>query len=212
MKKLVNNLLLVAALVGMMVLPALAQDDLFNGSRTLVLSAPQKLAMTGTTAALATNVVDLRGFLGRGFISLNVISNSADVAVDPTLIVTLEAGTDTTNYTTLSSALATATQTSVIITNSSLGTGTNISVTDTFLLPGTLTTPTAATAGFATPYVSPAAFTGSGLFTNNSASKSYLYGINLQDTARYLRVRYSLNGSNANYGVSATLTGLGAKP
>lgn len=204
--KIHSRILALAVIAGLALTVAANSFDLFNSSRTAVVTPPAKLAMTGTTASLATNVVDKIGFDGIGILTLTVCSNSADVAVDPTLILNIEDSPDTTNYTVLST-IATAVQTSLSYTNTGLGVGTNIAVTDVFLLPGTLTTPTAATAGFATPYISPAAFTSLGTITNTSASKAYQYGINLRDTQRYLRIRYSLNGSNANYSVGATLTG-----
>jgi len=202
------SFLIVTALLAVAALSVSAQSfDIFGNTRTVVMQTPTKLATTGqATVTNSLNAVDVRSFDGIGIINLVVVSNSADVATTPSLVVVIEDSADTTNYTALTT-IAVANSTSIAITNSSLGVGTNIAVTDTFLLPGTFTTPPSATAGFATKYLSPAAFTSLGTQTNGSTSAVYQYGINLNDARRYLRIRYSLTGSNANYGVGATLTG-----
>lgn len=201
------SFLIVLALLAVAAVSASAQSfDLFGSTRTLQLGTPFKMTTSGQATALATNTVDIRSFDGIGILNLVVVSNSADVATTPALIATIEDSADTTNYTALTT-IAVATSTSIAITNSSLGVGTNIAVTDTFLLPGTFTTPTASSAGFATRYLSPAAFTSLGTQTNGSSSAVYQYGLNLNDVRRYLRIRYSFTGSNLNYSLGATLTG-----
>lgn len=205
--KISNRILCIAALMAAVASAHAQSFDVFNTTRTVQMATPTKLVTSGqATVTNSLNAVDVRVFDGIGILNLIVVSNSADVATTPSLIVVIEDSSDTTNYTALSS-IAVGTSTSIAYTNANLGVGTNISVTDTFVLPGTFTTPTAATAGFATRYLSPAPFTSLGTQTNGSASAVYQYGINLNDARRYLRVRYSLTGSNANYGVSAVLTG-----
>ena len=107
---------------------------------------------------------------------------------------------DWTNYTALAN-YAVATSNNVIYTNTYYATtlyGTNI-----LMYPGTITTPTASTAGFATKYLLPAPFTNSGSITLSTGLKTI--GFVIPDQARYIQFVYTFTGSSTNT-VSAVMT------
>jgi hypothetical protein len=144
--------------------------------------------------------VDLTGYFGRANLLLTGYSNTNGA----TLTATLTASPDNTNWVAVS--YASAVSTAIIYTNMFYG-GTNLSVTDTFLLPGTVTTPTASSSGFATPYW--AAITWTNTAAISVIGGTVLVGINATDTPRYLRVIWTANDvAYTNTAVvSATLTG-----
>ena len=88
---------------------------------------------------------------------------------------------------------------------------TNDVVTDSFLLPGTVTTPTAATAGFPTPYLASTPFTNTAAITlvsSGAVTKNTMVGLRIKDQKRYLfLVLAGSGGTVTNFNVSATITG-----
>jgi hypothetical protein len=78
--------------------------------------------------------------------------------------------------------------------------------TNVWQMPGTVTTPTAATAGWATPYLVPPTAATAAITTTGGGT--WTLGINLQDCGRYLSVLWGLSGTQSV--VSATLTGRAA--
>jgi hypothetical protein len=115
----------------------------------------------------------------------------------------LETSADTTNWVAVANyALASAT--SVIYTNTYYGTN-NLTATNIFLLPGTVSTPTAATAGWATPYLLPAPYTNSGTITM-SGNQAVEVGFKIDDQLRYIRTRWTFSGAATNVVVEGLLT------
>jgi hypothetical protein len=188
------NKFILGICVALLAVSANAQDT-FGTTRTLQVAKP-----TAVAAATATNTVDLVGFYGRANILLTGYTNTTG----STLTATLTASPDNTNWVAVS--YASAVSTAIIYTNMFYG-GTNLSVTDTFLLPGTVTTPTASSSGFATPYW--AAITWTNTAAISVIGGTVLVGINATDTPRYLRVIWTANDvAYTNTAVvSATLTG-----
>ena len=198
MKKIITLLALAGMVCGA------AAQDLYRVPRTLVVTAPTQL-----TGALTTNMVDLVGFTGIGKIDFCVTTNTGYTAVSGSLTITLEGSNDTNTWTTL--AYGKMTSTSVSFTNLSIAT--NAVVTDTFMLPGVITTPTAYSAGFATPYLADNAasrMTNTAAITATSGTPVTV-GVNLTDASRYLHVIYTATGGfTTNANVSAILTGFRA--
>lgn len=172
---------------------AIAQNgfNFFEVPKTIVVTTPQVLAGTYSNAP-----VDLHGSVGIAKLDFNIVSNASSGA----LVVTLCQSDDTTNWTAVPN-IAQATLSSVTATNNSYGS--TLKSTNSFLFAGTVTTPTAATAGWATPYLSPAAFNYTGSISNMSATGAYSVGVNVQNVKRYINVLYT---GSSGHTVGAILT------
>ena len=153
----------------------------------------------GNAAGYITNLwVDTHGMAGQARINLSVMTNSS---VSSTLTASIETSNDGTNPIAFGS-YSLATQQAVNYTNRYYPTA--FTVTNQFLPHGTITTPTAATAGWGTPYLLPATFTNSGSVTpalNGVTQIAY----NVQDAPRYVRVIWQPGGSITNLTCSAIL-------
>lgn len=197
MKKILSSLLILAAMAS----GAYAQNgfDPYGGMRTVVLAPSQNL-LNSAAGATTNTAVDLRVFTGIAKIDFFAQTNSAG-----TLTVTLQGSTDSTNWSTFANyALSTAT--AVNWTNTYYAAGTNNLVfTNTFLLPGTITTPTASTAGFASSYLFQAPFTNSGAITLPGNTPVSI-GVKIDDQLRYLRAIWTPGGTSTNVSVGAILT------
>lgn len=183
-----------------------AQLDVFKSTRTLVVQQP--VVLSG--AALTNASVDLVGFFGYVKLDLCVNTNggSGDSAAAGagTLTATILSSNDTNTWTLVPYAQALAT--SLSYTNYPLGT--NAVFTDTFLMPGTNTYPTAATAGFATPYLASIPMTNTTAISIKGTAV-YSVGFNATDAGRYLQVAWAAtNDKTTNAVVSAVLTGVRA--
>jgi hypothetical protein len=195
-----SDLILIVAVIGLMAaltLPARAQFNQFAEPRALVLTSPTLIS--GAAAGNLTNAwVDTHGMAGIGTVTFFSCTNINAGA----MTVTLEASSDGTNAVAFGN-YARATATDVTYTNRYYPTAFN--VTNTFLLPGTVVTPTAATAGFATPYLSSAEFTNSGALTV-TARGIYQIAYNVGDAPRYVRAIWAPSGSGTNVSVGAVLS------
>lgn len=180
-------------------IPAVAQTmDFFAAPRSIVLAPPRIL---DASAALFTNgPIDISGYLGTAVIDVASITNAGGA-----LTAQVFTASDQTNYTALANYSLIKSTTSYIQTNKTLG----IWATNAWLLPGTLTTPSASS-GFTTPWLDPTTvpFTNSGAATI-TAKGIYRIGFRAQDVAgRYLIIVWTPTGSSSNDIVSATLTGI----
>ncbi|MDE2019957.1 MAG: hypothetical protein KGJ13_06465 [Patescibacteria group bacterium] len=151
------------------------------------------------TAAYTNGPIDKVGLTGTGTI---LFAPSTNAAAQTTITATVYQSNDQTNWTAVPNySLATAT--SLIVTNFSYGVGTNssgwLTATDTILLPGTVTTPGAASAGYATPYITYNPFTNSAAVTLTSGKPAAI-GVNLNDAYRYLEIVYAAGGSGGTNG------------
>ena len=173
-----------------------AQSDLFGQSRTLVLTVPVKVI----SSTAISNVVDVHMFGGVVKVDLFCLTNGAS----QTMTATLSTSPDQTNCTTLANyALATAT--TIQYTNGTYGT-TSLVGTNTYNLPGTVTTPASATAGWASPYLLSAQFTNTGAITVTTPG-IYTVGFKSGDSGRYLHILWTPGAGVTNTAVGAVLTG-----
>lgn len=199
MKFLKLNLMLLA--VASFVCQASAQIDIFDSTRTLVLDAQRSI--TNASSSLVTNTIaDTHGFIGTAKIDFLVLTNSAG----GTLSVAIQGSADLTNWTSLTS-VAYGINATVVYTNTFYGNITNTIATNSYILPGTLTTPTAFSSGFASTYLLPAPFTNTASALNLTPNGAYQVGYSVEDAPRYLRLVYNTGGTVTNITVSAIFTG-----
>ena len=193
--------ILPAAIAGLcLAASAYAQIDTFGTTRSFVLTSPT--AMTQAAPLLTNGPIDTHGFDGIANVDLATLTNGTGA---PVLTAQLYTSPDQTNLTALAN-YALAVSSSITITNLMYG-STNLTCTQTALYPGTTTTPTAATAGWATPYLAPALFTNTGAATV-STKGFYRIGYNVGDAARYLYIVWNVgSGTVSNATVSALFTG-----
>lgn len=191
------GILLILALA----VPAFAQrsQDLYGAPRSVVIGQPQNFVIG--TAFVTNGPIDVRMFDGNGVLTLFCATNTGTTG--GTMTANIYGSDDQTNFTALTYALSTAT--TVSYTNNRYG-GTNLTSSSTYLLPGTWTTPTAATAGWATPYFAQAQFTNTAGVTVTGRS-FYNVGLSIGDCPRYLYVVWQPGGTATNFTAGALLTG-----
>ncbi len=192
--------LAVIAAITLATLPAVAQlgFDTYGQTRTIVL-APPSILNAGATAFTNTPI-DTHGFEGIAKVDIFSCTNSGGACT-----AQMFTSPDLTNWTALAN-YSLAQSANVIYTNTIYGNATNLTATNTYLLPGAITTPTASTAGFASPYLdSSSPFTNSGAITITT-KRFYSIGYNIQDNARYAMMVFTPTGSGSNDIVGAVLT------
>lgn len=203
MKTFFKSLLAIAAVsIVLIALSCCAQQDPFGQMRTIYLCAPTTLRTDGSSKGITNTPVDIHGAMGIGLMNVFVQTNSGV----GTLTLTVQSSPDLTTWTTLANC-AVATSNSIIYTNS--GPSTAIYATNLTYLPGTITYPTAQSAGFANPYLAPAAFNSNAVFTvsTGGGANIYQFGFNAEDAGRYIRTTWVATGGNTNYdGITAALT------
>jgi hypothetical protein len=195
-------LLAVAAVAACIATSAQAQIgfDTFAVSRTYVLAAPQNI---GPASNLVTNgPIDKVKLSGTGKIDFLTVTNTGTTG--GTLTATLYTSVDQTNLVALANYALITAPTTDSITNYYYG-GPNLTCNNSVLLPGTVTSPTAWSAGFNTPYLAPSLFTNSGAITL-TGNKTVQVGIRITDTPRYIYVVYTPGGSVTNFTAAALLT------
>ena len=180
--------------------------DTYAGARTLTLAAPALYSGGGAVNSGTNAWIDIRAFEGIAKIDILACTNVGNSAAT----VTIQSSDDQTNLTTLSS-VSYAVATSAIITNVLYG-GTNLTATDVFNLPGTLTAPTASSAGFATPYINyataPFTNSASAISIPGAANGVVTLGFNIADSRRYMRLIVIPSGAATNLTVGAVITGI----
>ena len=134
---------------------SLMAQDVFAGARTILALPPQVIT------AVVSNVVDVHGY--DGVAKIDLISATRDAA-NVTTFTLAGSATRTGTYATIAT-FALGVPTTVPLTNTASGGATNY-----IYYAGTVTTPTAATAGWATPYLVPSAFTTSGASASTTSS------------------------------------------
>jgi len=195
-----KTLLMVAAIAGLVTAQALAQrgEDLFGPVRTIVLSGPTIIAASATP--MQTNgPIDTHGFVGVATLDIATCTNAGGA-----MTLQFYTSPDQTNMTTLAN-YALGVSSSLSYTNLMYGSNTLIA-TQTTIAPGTITTPTSATAGWATTYIVPALFTNTGAITV-TAKADYQVAYNVADAARYLYAVWTPTGSLTNNYVSVIFKG-----
>lgn len=167
-------------------LTASAQFDQFAEPRVIVLTSPQQISATRTN-----DVIDIHGFEGKGIVLLTISTNSQNQPNTNQLVTS----PDRTNWTALAN-FAIAVPTAKVYTNLYYGGATPLA-TNTLLLPGTNTTPTANTAGFASGYLIPAPYTNSGTFVMTNYA---MIGFSVPDNARYLGINWIIGNQTNSVG------------
>lgn len=200
-----KNFLKITAALALLALPLVASAqrgfDTFYPTRTLILTPPA----TVSAATSVTNMpVDIRMFDGIVTVIFTAVTNGGG-----TLTATLEQSSST-NVSTWSalSGYALASQKDIIYTNAAYNTGgsTNMVATNFCQLPGALTTPTSATAGFSTTYMTTADMTNTGAITMPTNGVAVV-GFNAGDQKRYLHVVWTQTGASSSSQVGAVLNG-----
>ncbi len=193
---------LAALALVLMALPARAQNmDTFAQPRAIVLAAPRIL---DASAAVFTNgPIDIGGYVGTANIDIFSVTNAGGA-----LTAGLYTSTDQTNIVAVTNYALISASTSYSYTNRYWG-STNIYGTNPWLLPGTLTTPTASTSSFAGQYLDQTTvpFTNSAVITVTSKGV-YRVGLRPQDNRRYLYIVWTPTGSSSNDIVSAVFNGI----
>lgn len=192
--KFLKNIALAGIFGLLAALPAKAQFDMFYAPRTIALVYPQAVN-AGTSSNF---VIDIHGYEGVAKLDIVTLTNGACSAAT----LTIYTSSDRTNWTALAN-YASATSNSVIYTNSYYGASGILYGTNVIMYPGTKTTPSAAMAGFSTPYLLPAPLTNSAAFTLSTGLQSI--GFIIPDGARYMQAAYSFTGASTNT-IAAILT------
>lgn len=190
-----NKILLTLAAVAALTIPtaARAQSDAVDSTSSLIIATPGPWATVAGVNSVTNGPVDLLGFSGRGALYLMTSTNAGG-----TLTAQAYTSPDSTNWTALANYMVINSTTSRSITNSyPTGVNTNLVVTDNYLLPYSVATPTASSAGFNAPYEVYNAWTNTGAVTVTAAGV-YVVGINLTDSPRYLRVVWTGTGAATN--------------
>lgn len=175
--------------------------DTFSATRTYVLAVPQNI---GAASGLVTNAaLDHIKFTGTVKIDFLTVTNTSTTG--GTLTAQVYTSPDQTNLTALANYALISSPTSEIITNLYYG-STNLTATNSILLPATATSPTAWSAGYATPYPAPNPFTNTAAITLNG-NKTVQIGVRILDQPRYIYVVFTPGGTVTNFTASALLTG-----
>jgi hypothetical protein len=196
-----NKSILVLVAVGVMACVVRAQEFPAQTSRTLVLSAMQTMSVSAV-GVVTNGPQDKIGAIGQGYIDIVSLTNAAG-NIETAQIYT---SPDQTNLTALANYALISSPTTINVTNSLLSNATNVAVANLVLLPGTITTPTAATAGYAIPYLAELPFTNTGAITITAKGTYRVIINNIQDANRYFYIVYTPSGSATNMVVGANLT------
>ena len=169
--------------------------DYFQAPRTIVITPPK--LFTGST--IWSNVpVDLHGSVGVAKVDIGILTNGAAGALD----IKAYSSPDLTNWTIIGSCSVVSNTTAFAITNNTYAS--TLQTTNTYEYPFLAITPTASSAGFATPYTFPYPFTNS--FTIDAkAGGSFEVGFQAADVNRYFSLQYAGASTGTNF-VSAFLT------
>ena len=179
-----------------------AQEDAFNLVRVENLINPAA-AIFGGANSVTNYVSDETGYYGRGFILLNVNTNISGGGGASTFAV--QVSIDQTNWVSLNNYALISAPTAINYTNTYYG-GTNLIATNNFLLPFTITAPTAYSAGFQAPWPAPVLFTNTAASVAIPTSGNYIIGFSLRDNPRYLQTIVTTATGKTN-AVTATLLG-----
>ena len=196
-----NKWILGLAAVGL-AYTASAQVDAFNIVRVENLINPAS-AIFGGANSVTNYSSDQTGYYGRGIILVNVNTNISGGGGASTIAV--QVSNDQTNWVNLNNYALITAPTAITCTNTYFG-GTNLIATNNFLLPFTITTPTAYSFGSQTPWPAPNTFTNTASTVAIPVSGNYVIGINLTDNPRYLQTIVTTASTKTNV-VTATLLG-----
>jgi len=184
--------------------------DLPGSIRTVLVDAPRLISGNAANAVTSTVPVDIHLFTGKVKIDFILKTNTGNSDV---LAANVQTSPDLVSWTSLQNYALLSRATAVIYTNLYYGTN-GLTATNYYNLPGAIVTPTAATAGWATPYLDNSTpYTNTGAITM-AGEGVYTIGFQADDQQRFLRVWYLPSGNATNNNVAAVMTGrtLGNNP
>lgn len=188
---------LLLAVAAIAPLKAHAQFDFYGQPRCFILASETILTNNSGTLNASNAPIDIHGYDGIAAVLFSA-TNVAGSGGSPTLYARLEGSADGTNWY-LMTNVSKATATTYNVTNINGG---HIE-TNTFLLPGTITTPVAATAGTAQPYLVPEPFTNNAVLCTNVTGVVAQFGLDVQNCPRYVHVAYTVTGTAVAFSSSA---------
>ena len=174
--------------------------DQFAGPRFVVLSSGTDLTNHSGTLTASNSVVDIHGYDGVAAVYFNA---QAYAGSGGKIYAYLEDSADGTNFFMLTNVAAAVSATYNMVNYAYSTNG--FTATNSYLLPGTVTTATASSAGFAGTYLAPAAFTGYGVLCTNVSTANAVLGFPIQGARRYLHIAYTVTGSDVAFKTSAIL-------
>jgi len=177
--------------------------DFYRVPREVILAAPATLSTVGT-ATVTNGAIDTAMFSGIARIQIFALTNAAGVAQT----ALLEQSDDSTNWSTFPN-YALATTTSLSFTNSQLGGGTNTIITQSFLFPGSIVTPTANTSGWATPYINYGQFTNTGALTISKGYYNIAY--NVDSVKRYTHIIWTCAAASTATNITVGAVFIGSR-
>lgn len=206
-----------ASLMAVLNVSAQLGFDVFKGTRTLLLTQSQ--SFVAGNALITNGPIDLIGLVGMGKVDFALYTNSAATAITATLYTSTNTSganlvqcsnliyiSGPTTITTSNYFYAYAVSTNGTLPATTISYLTNVlTASNPAMLPFTVTTPTAAAAGYATPYPLSLAATNTGpdALLGNSDTQ---IGFNVRDYNRYMFVVYAATGAATNATVAAIVT------
>lgn len=195
---------ILAAMLMLVCLSASAQIDLFGPPASINMGGTN-MDRTFANGVFTNGAVDLHGYEGVANVDLLCFTNTAGTVTAWPL-----SSKDGTNWFALTN-FAVANALSVNYTNTLITGGTNFyaQAANNYMLAGTWTTPTASTAGWATPYLDPTTtpFTNTAAITVSTGQRFYEIGFKVADQYRYFTVAWAGTGTATNTIVGAVFHG-----
>lgn len=163
-----------------------ASADLAGAMRYIVLDPGTSTPAT-SAVTVSNTPVDIHGYDGVGVILLGSVCTNAAA----TIYARVETSSTGTNGWTLMSNCALFNLSTNTLSNLAQN---GIGATNTYLIPGTATVPTAGTAGFASTYLAPSPYTNTGILLTNVAQGVAAIGFVVADQPRYIHTIYTVTG------------------
>lgn len=195
--KFLKNILVAAMLAVGCTLPAMAdQFDLYGGTDTRVVAALH------VTAQGSNNTATTPMFGLNGIATLQIWFGPDNAS--GTGAFTVQTSPDNTNWSTMTSCCVSTVYTNTYTNNIYAAA---VTTAYTNLLHGSsVLTPTAATAGFATPYIVPLLLTNTGVFQLTNAANAEV-AFEVVDQPKYIRLAVTTGGTGTNSAFGAVLRG-----
>jgi len=183
--------LVVSMALALITFTASAQFNLLSEPHYNIAAPCIVLTQSGATDLSTTNrPIDMHGYGGVGSL---VFFTTNTAGTSPKIYAFLEGSSDLSTWTSM-------TNVSVAFSNSIIYTNIGSSVlyaTNVLMIPGTLTTATTASAGFAGTYLTPEPFTNRATICTNTTGGTFTIGLVVPDQPRYWRLVTTVTGSNS---------------
>lgn len=172
--------------------------DTFGNFPVLTVITPTQINGATTQSNLP---VDIRLFTGIVNVPVMCWTNGGG-----TVTVELRQAANTNGPWTDITSIAKGVPTTIYYTNAAAGA--SIYATNNWVLPGTVTTPTAATAGWSTTYLLPSQYTNSGAIAVGTATTGVqTFAFNSDDVQRYFQIVYVTTGAASTNSLGAAIIG-----